>query len=482
MPTGLLFGQPLGVFCKEVMVTAPLLTFLYDRTFAAGSFAEAWRRRAKYYGVLAATWIPLAGVVWSAGNRGGSAGFQSGLAWTDYAWAQFPVLARYLALVTWPHPQMVDYGPALAWNGGPAMAAGDESWALLLVVALVAGTIYLLWRRSVFGFLGAWFFGILAPSSSIVPIATEIAAEHRLYLSLAALAVLAAVGLDRCAGPRVFSIAVAIWAAGLGGLTFERNQDFRTELVNYQALVANAPENDRALVNLGVDLADAGRLPESAQAYANALRINPRAVDAEHNLGLVLARMGRPDQAIIHYRNALRLSPDYIPAHAALANLLVKTKATIPDAITEFAALVRLQPDSAEAHLNLGKAYIVDEQHAQFAPALAQFQIAARLAPDDPEAFFSLGDALTKEGMAASPAGAPFFTEAVAQYSLALKIKPDYARARGGFAFCLMRLGRYGEAVREYQAALRLDPTEKSFSAGLAMAQGLQAGTIAPPP
>jgi protein O-mannosyl-transferase len=473
----------LGMFCKEVMVTAPLMLLLFDRTFEAGTFAEAWRRRGKYYGALAATWLPLTGLVWGAGNRGGSAGFHLGLAWTDYAWSQFPVVARYLTLAAWPHPQMVDYGPAAAWGDGPVAAVGGAVGAALLIVALVAGTIYLLWARPALGFLGAWFFIILAPSSSIIPVATEVAAEHRLYLSLAALAVLAAVGLARCAGPRVFTVAVALWAVVLGGLTFERNEVYRTEMGNYFSIIENAPENDRAFVNLGVDLADAGRLPEAAQAYVNALWINPRAVDAEHNLGLVLERQGHPDQAILHYRNALRLSPDYIPAHAALANILVKTKATIPEAITEFAALVRLQPDSAGAHLNLGKAYIVDAEHAQFAPALAQFQIAARLAPDEPEAFFALGDALTKEGIAApAGAGAPLFTEAVAQYSLALKIKPDYARARGGAAYCLMRLGRYGEAVSEYQAALRFDPTEKSFLAGLALAQGLQAGTITPPP
>ena len=37
------------------------------------------------------------------------------------------------------------------------------------------------------GFLGAWFWITLAPTSTIVPIATEVAAERRMYLPLAAL-------------------------------------------------------------------------------------------------------------------------------------------------------------------------------------------------------------------------------------------------------------------------------------------------------
>ena len=47
------------------------------------------------------------------------------------------------------------------------------------------------------GFLGVWFFLTLAPTSSILPIATEVGAERRMYLPLMALVALAVVGLSR---------------------------------------------------------------------------------------------------------------------------------------------------------------------------------------------------------------------------------------------------------------------------------------------
>ena len=50
----------LGMGSKEVMVSAPLLVLLYDRTFIAGSFREALRRRWGLYLALAATWPILA--------------------------------------------------------------------------------------------------------------------------------------------------------------------------------------------------------------------------------------------------------------------------------------------------------------------------------------------------------------------------------------------------------------------------------------
>ena len=56
-----------------------------------------------------------------------------------------------------------------------------------VVVGLLGlATLVALWRWPKVGFLGAWFFAILAPTSSIIPVATQTIAEHRMYLPLAA--------------------------------------------------------------------------------------------------------------------------------------------------------------------------------------------------------------------------------------------------------------------------------------------------------
>lgn len=60
----------LGMGTKEVMATAPLMVFLYDRTFVAGSFREAWRARKALYLSYAACWLPLAYLVGGTGGRG----------------------------------------------------------------------------------------------------------------------------------------------------------------------------------------------------------------------------------------------------------------------------------------------------------------------------------------------------------------------------------------------------------------------------
>ena len=169
----------LGMASKEVMVSAPVIVLLYDRTFVAGSFREAWRRRRWVHAGLGATWLVLGYLVASlGGNRGGSTGAGHGVTFLGYALTQFPAVAGYLKLSVWPHPLVFDYGAEWVAHGVDVVPAAA-------VLALLAGgTLYGLKRQPVLGFAGAWFFAILAPSS-LIPGPRQTMAEHRMYLALA---------------------------------------------------------------------------------------------------------------------------------------------------------------------------------------------------------------------------------------------------------------------------------------------------------
>ena len=450
----------LGVFCKEVIVTAPVLVWLFDRTFVAGTFAGALRQRAKFYLALAATWLPLAWLVWNTGTRGGTAGFGSGVSSYDYALTQFPTIAHYLSLIFWPQPLLVDYGPHLAHG------FAEIGPAFLLIAVLLAATVWLLWRRPRLGFVGVWFFVILAPSSSIVPVATETAAEHRVYLSLAALAVLAALGLRACARGPVFLAVAGSLALVFTVLTSHRNQDYFVELDNYRLLVANQPANDRAHLNFGVRLAEANRLAESAQEFRNSLRLNPTAADAEYNLALTLVKLDQTAAALTHYQNAVGLNPNYGEAHEGLAALLLQT-GPAPNAIPEFETAARLLPNSAEAHLSLANAYILNHQWEQ---ATAEYRRVLALAPNTPEACYNLGNLLVQAGNIA---------DAAKQYETVVRLNPKFPDGHGNLAYCLIQLHRYDDAIREYASALQLNPASPSFQNGLAQARALQSAANA---
>jgi hypothetical protein len=96
-----------------------------------------------------------------------------------YALNQLIAVVRYLRLCFWPHPLVMDYG---------VLSPGEITLSLphaAIVAVLLAGTMAIL-RRPSFGFLGLWFFAVLAPSSTSIPLMIQPLAEKRMYLPLAA--------------------------------------------------------------------------------------------------------------------------------------------------------------------------------------------------------------------------------------------------------------------------------------------------------
>ncbi len=177
----------LGMATKEVMVTAPLIVAIWFWFFGG---ARAVRSHAGLLGALAATWSILAILVLSQ-PRTESVGLFIG-GWTPWTYlvTQAAVVAHYLRLSVVPAPLVFSYDwrPETLGTAWPQVA---------LMTALAAGTCVAIVRKQPIGFLGAWWFLILAPTSSVLPIATEVAAEHRLYLPLAAVVTAAVVLCER---------------------------------------------------------------------------------------------------------------------------------------------------------------------------------------------------------------------------------------------------------------------------------------------
>ena len=427
-----------GMASKEVMVSAPLLVLLYDRTFVAGTFREAWRRRGRYYLGLAGTWLLLAWLVAGTTGRGGTAGFGTTVDPWSYLLTQCQAIVHYLRLVVWPDPLVFDYGTATVSRMG-------EVWPqALLLVALAAGTVLALVRRPVWGFAGAWFFLILAPSSSLVPVASQTMAEHRMYLPLAALVALAVAGLHSRLGRRSI-VAWGVLAAVLAGLTLKRNTDYRSEQGLWADTVAKQPANGRAHNNLGKAVFAAGRPAEALAHYADAIRLQPAVPEPYYNLGLALARLDRPAEAIARYEEALRLQPAYPEAHNNLATVLLAA-GRLDEAGVHYEEAVRLKPGFAEAQGNLANVRL---EQGRGAEAIRHGEEAVRLDPRAAAARYNLGNALVQAGR---------FPEARSHYEEALRLAPDSADVANNLGNVLVELGRLPEAVSAYERAARLDP------------------------
>jgi tetratricopeptide (TPR) repeat protein len=444
----------LGMGTKEVMVTAPLVVLLYDRTFIAGSFAGALRSRRGIYSALAVTWLFLIFLVLAAHGRAGSAGFGSGVSWPSYALLQLPAIFRYIGLGLWPHPLVFDYGPAASAQRAQVVLCG------LIVAGLVGATLWALARKPALGFLGACFFLILAPSSSVVPVATEAMAEHRMYLALIPLVIIVVAGLRRVLGKAAVP-ACAVLAGFLCFATIQRNQAYRSEEAIWADTVSKRPQNERAQDNLGFVLSkEPGRRDEAIKHYEEAIRLKPDFVEAHYNLAYaLLAVPGRLGDAIAEYGEALRLKPDLIMVRFNLARALQTTPGRSGEAIAQYEETIRRRPDFAEARYNLG--VMLQEIPGRLDDAIAQYEESLRLKPEDAGAHFSLGTALQ-----AIPGR---LNEAITQYEEAIRLAPDFARAHLNLGSALEKApGRSVDAVAQYGEALRLEPAnaEAHFDLG----------------
>jgi tetratricopeptide (TPR) repeat protein len=362
-----------GMACKEVMVTAPVMALLFDWIFVSGSFRGALKKSWPLYAGLAGGWVLLLALNIDT-PRSQAAGLSAGLPVYVWWFTQAKVLLLYLKLSIWPWPLVIHHDMPPIWT-----LSSSLPWLLPVTLAGCL-TLILLWRRNPIGYLGAWFFVILSPTL-VVPMPSEVMAERRMYLPLAALVVLAVVGgfaaltrasarrnsqaLNAESPPSRFSplrktlIACCVLTIAFCVITSCRLEAYHDVITLWRDAVAHEPENLRATINLGCALEAAGRSQEAIEQFEHALQIDPTHPDAglaHRSLGLAWARLEQPAKAIHHLTLAMQLRPDVANDHGALGSLLLRVH-RFPEAVAELELAVRQQPTDILGHANLAAAY-----------------------------------------------------------------------------------------------------------------------------
>jgi Tfp pilus assembly protein PilF len=344
-----------GMASKAVMVTAPVLALFLDRAFLAGSFGEALRRRRGLYVGLALGWVVLA-LLQAGSPRAGSIGPPS----LHYLAAQSEIVPRYLLAVLTAHGNVLDYGMLVADQ------TYGNSFTYLFTGTLVMAALVGTFTHPRLGYVGTWVFGILAPSSSIVSLPSEIGAERRIYLPALAVVVLIVLAVhavvDRVASARrgasvaVAVVLVAVVVVALGARSRSRTEAFACGRAFWETAARERPQNPRAHYNLGEAYREGGEMGKAVVAYEEALSVDPDYRRALVNLGGALVRLGRPAQALEPLERAVELAPGDFGAHYNLATALILTG----------------DPAGARAHLE--RAVAIEPGHRRARARLEQIQ------------------------------------------------------------------------------------------------------------
>jgi tetratricopeptide (TPR) repeat protein len=218
----------------------------------------------------------------------------------------------------------------------------------------------------------------------------------------------------------------------------------------YAALV---PQEPNAHDSLGLLYQWNGEYPEALAAYRQALKLKPDFAIALVHLGNLYFQTGRYRDAIREYEESVRVAPSVMERGKGLSAWawLLWRKGDIPGAKKVFAQIERPAPSGFQGTL------------LHLEPVPKPEEVEARMARESP--YPNRGARGTRRGLYAVLALAALqdqrSEEAIAYARRALEERPPYFASETHedvVAACLFRLGRYNEALAEYERVLAARP------------------------
>ena len=469
----------LAMGCKQIAATLPFFILLYEWYFFHG-LDRAWFKRFVAYsagplillGIL--SFLYLGSNPWEALlSRSQHLDFTA----TERVLTQFRVVLHYISLLIYPHPSRLnlDYDFTLSRSLIDPMTT---FFSLVAILGFIGLALYVARKERLISFSIFWFFGNLVIESSVVNL--EMAYEHRTYLPSMFFflpIVLSVFGCIKKKWAIVGIVSTVILVFCLW--TYERNSVWLDPVALWRSSANKSEKKARPHLNLGVALAQRGRLDEAISHYLEALRREPDCEMAHISLGSALVKQGKLDEAVAHYTEALRIKPGFEVTHLSLGIAFTR-QGKFNEAVTHYTEALKVKPAYAEAHNGLG---VILAEQGKFDEAISHYHKALQLKPDYKKARMNLANALARQGKT-KQAGvhdsdtAPRkpreaeeynrlgivlaqkgkFNEAVAHFSKALQIQPECAETYYNMGVVLAGQGRLDEAIENYLEALRIKP------------------------
>jgi arylsulfatase A-like enzyme/Flp pilus assembly protein TadD len=257
-------------------------------------------------------------------------------------------------------------------------------------------------------------------------------------------------------------------------------------------VLARDPQNLAALENLGLALADAGRIDEAAASLDEALHLDPespslwlararveeqagrlddalelversRALDSRFVDAMVahadlLHALGRSEQAAGVLEEAIELSPDHPTLHVRYAQLVEMPRGDLDAAESRLRTWVAREPFIADGWIGLAQLL---ERRGQMGAAEDAYREGLRRQPRDPRLHTGLGALLAELGRA---------QEAEEALREAIRLSaPSTTAPRALLADLLRRTGGMDEAEALYRQVLAHDPDHHRARHGRAL-------------
>jgi tetratricopeptide (TPR) repeat protein len=444
----LALSQAIALFSKENGVVLPALMLSFDLIWPGRFFEPSVRRRRILsYAVVALPFIAYF-VLRSQLHMHLEVPFHKnplvGAPFFAARMTALKIIGWFLWLFIWPARLSADY----SYNSVPLFQWSLANWAdlqPLIVLALCVAGIMLAFRmrreNKPVCFFVVFFFIALAPTSNLFILIGSAMSERFMYLP--------AIGLAGCGIGLIWGLICAL------SLRFS------------QPVLKNVLWASAGIICLALGARTYARnfdWHDETTLWRSVTSVNPDDALAHLNLGnALLETPGRIPDAVSEYRAALRIYPNYAEAHNNLGAILLQAGQTM-EAVAEYQAAVRLDPDYPDAHSNLGGA--LSRLPGRLSEAAAELETAVRLDPENARRRAALGNVLLQ-----MPGRLP---QAIGQLETAVKIDPELIDAHYSLAIALAQIpARLPDAVTEFQAVLRSRPNDAAahYQLGVALSR-----------
>jgi Flp pilus assembly protein TadD len=377
----MLFG--VAVATKEHAVAFAGVLLLTDLSWPQPFSIEGVRRNHRLY-LLMTPGIVLAGA-WVARVLKGaeSAGFSfKEFTWYQYAFTQARAIFAYIRLAVIPLGQSVDHDFPVSRT----VSDHGAIFCMVLLVALVLTAILFRARYPLACFGLLLFLILLAPTSSVIPIADPLV-ERRMYLPMVGLILIACQWASRMQWSSGLVSLVVVMLMTFGGLCYQRNRLWGKPEQLWASAAQESTTKGRPYLGLAESLiagnhcADAvaylergeqlmprdfaiqlawGKVLECQGKRENALKRLERAAEILPNsmvyqlIGLLYSEMGRMEEAGAALRKAEQLGPGNSAAHSALG-LWYESVGNTAEAEREYRAALAIYAYCTEAQAGLAR-------------------------------------------------------------------------------------------------------------------------------
>ncbi len=315
----------LALASKETAIALPIVFLAYDWLLRPGADEIRVRR-------LWRVWVPLIvvfgilGVYRLSMLRISSAGVSAAILNAE---TQAIVVWRYVRLLVWPFGQSIMHSVHRVTSVADPLAA----IAAMAIVAVIVLAVRIRRSHPAIALGLVWFFAVLAPSSSFVPL-REGMAEHRVYLASAGFFTAVAGVLQiwwkrseiRSWSPR---LAAALLLVVLCALTIRRNEVWSNPATLWSEATLHAEGMWEPHYALADSLREQGRCDAAISEYRTVIALRPVHRDAHTNLGICLAQSGQPGEAERVFRQALAIDPTFGRGYTNLGALALLSGDTV---------------------------------------------------------------------------------------------------------------------------------------------------------